>query len=314
VAGRIYGRVSTHDIDRIRTFKQLDAVPSVRIGIDLPAGRVTATSDRWGRFQFDDVPPGRYPLSVDAGKGLTPWMSSPVVMPGPQSCVDSSIVLQPAGKLSGRVLTADGRPAAGIYLRVLPDGPAGSPLTQLVTHGKTTGPDGTFSFEGLRPDTYVVAVNPDAGDPTGRQPYGAVWFGGANRAAATRIPLAEGAAVALDRPFVLPPPLPTRTFTVAAACRDGSVPPGLMVRAAAANGARFAEFDTTGRGDVRTLTLVRDQAYTLYVSIFVPAGNSGPGGGPRREEKLAPMELPAGAPGRHIALVAPLTQCAETAR
>ena len=56
--GTIYGRVSRYDIDRIREFKSLEAIPSVRIAIDLPAGSVTTASDQWGRFQFANVPPG----------------------------------------------------------------------------------------------------------------------------------------------------------------------------------------------------------------------------------------------------------------
>jgi hypothetical protein len=59
---------------------------------------------------------------------------------------------------------------------------------------------------------------------------------------------------------------------------------------------------------------VRDQDYTLLVSIFIPAGLQRPGRGVRREEQLPVTELPAGAPGRHIALVAPFTNCAETVR
>ena len=59
---------------------------------------------------------------------------------------------------------------------------------------------------------------------------------------------------------------------------------------------------------------MRDQAYTLLVSIFIPAGPERPWRGVRRKEDLAAMELAAGAPGRHIALVAPFTNCAETAR
>ena len=65
---------------------------------------------------------------------------------------------------------------------------------------------------------------------------------------------------------------------------------------------------------VRTLTLVQDQAYTLNVSIFIPGGPVLPEGRLRREEKLAPMDLPAGAPGRHMALTAPFTNCADSAR
>ena len=70
-----------------------------------------------------------------------------------------------------------------------------------------------------------------------------------------------------------------------------------MTRAAATGGALFDEFDETGRGPVRTLKLVRDQAYTLLVSIFIPAGPERPWHGERREEELPVTELAAGAPG-----------------
>jgi hypothetical protein len=186
-------------------------------------------------------------------------------------------------------------------------------LSQLVNLGRTTDPDGRFTFDGLSPDSYVLAVNPEGADATGRQPYAPAFLGGADRASATRIPVGEGSPIELERPFVLPAPLATRTFTVAVTCRDGSVPPALMTQAMAI-GARFSEFDERGDGPVRTLRLVRDQAYTLLVSMFVPAGPDRTGRGERREEKLPRTDLPAGAPGRHIAFVAPSTNCAETAR
>jgi hypothetical protein len=241
-------------------------------------------------------------------------MAVPIALSDRQACAETQIVLQPSGKISGQVQTADGHPASGVYLRLLPDGPAGSRLVQLVQHGKTAGPDGRFTFDGLGPDHYVLAINPDAGEPTGRQPYAAAFFGGVDRASATRIAVGEGTAIEMERPFVLPPPLPTRTFTVAVTCQDGSTPPATMTRAAAIGGTHFAEFEEIGEGPVDTLKLVRDQAYTLLVSIFIPAGPERPWRGVRRKEDLPPMELAAGALGRHIALVAPFTNCAETAR
>ena len=315
-AGRIYGRVMRYDIDRMREFKPLEAIPSVRIALDLPTGQVTTASDHWGRFQFANVPPGEYQLLADAGQGLTSWMKESIVLPDRGACVDTKIVLWPAGKLSGLVLRADGKPGSGIDVRLLPDGPARSRLAQLAGLGQTTGPDGRFTFQGLSPDSYVVAVNPEGVHATGRQPYGPAWFGGSDRASATRIRVEEGSAIDLDRPFVLPAPLATRTFTVAVTCRDGSVPAGLITKAMATNGAVFAEFDDTDAGPVRTLTLVRDQAYTLLVSVFIPERENPdrPWENRRREERLAPTELPAGAPGRHVELVAPFTDCAATAR
>jgi carboxypeptidase family protein len=309
-AGSIYGHVSRYDIDRIREFMPLEDIPSVRIALDLSGGPVT-TSDEWGRFQFANVPPGKYQLSVDAGQGLTPWMSRPVVLSGLDACVDTEIVLQPSGKVSGTVLTADGKPGAGIYIRLVPDGPAGSPLVEHVDHGQTTDSTGHFTFDGLEPGSYAVAINPDGDEATGRQPYAPAFFGGADRASAKRIPISEGSAATLDRPFVLPAPLVTRTFTVTVTCQDGSTPAAISTEAHAP-GVVFGEFDETGQGPVRTLKLVRDQNYSLLVSIYVPEGSEHPGR--RREEKLPTTDLPAGAPGRHIALVAPFSNCAETAR
>ncbi len=45
-----------------------------------------------------------------------------------------------------------------------------------------------------------------------------------------------------------------------------------MTRAMGVKGAAFAEFDETRDGPVRRLKLVRDPAYTLLVSIFIPHG------------------------------------------
>jgi len=305
VAGSVYGRVSRYDVDRIRRFQPLEAIPAVRIGLTLPSGVVTTASDQWGSFRFANVPPGTYQLSIDAGLGLAPWVSQPVVLTDGAACVDTQVVLRPSGRVSGQVLTADSRPAGGFYVRLLPDSLEASPLAQHVDGGDMTGPDGRFTFEGIAPGSYVLAVNPDAGDPTGRQPYASAYFGGADRASATRILVGE-AAIELERPFVLPAPLATRTFTVAVTCQDGSVPAGLMTRAQAP-GSVFAEFDDTAQGPVRTLTLVRDQDYRLLISIFIPVQPQA--SGERREQKLPVIDLPAGSPGRHIELVAPFRNC-----
>ena len=153
-----------------------------------PLGRV---AHKWGRFQFANVPSGEYQLSVDAGHGLTPSMLLPVVVPYRKSCVETEIVLEPSGRISGRVVTADGTAGARIYVRLVPDGPAGSLMVQHVAHAQTTDAEGRFTFEGLDPDSYALAVNPDGNEATGRQPYAPAFFGGTDRASATRIPVTK---------------------------------------------------------------------------------------------------------------------------
>jgi hypothetical protein len=106
VPGRVYGRVTRYDGE----FKPFLPIPSVHIALDRPDGRVVATSDKWGRFQFTDVPPGNYQLAVDAGRGLRPWMVEPVALSHRKPCVDTEIVLWRAGKMAGKRRTADGKP------------------------------------------------------------------------------------------------------------------------------------------------------------------------------------------------------------
>ena len=176
-------------------------------------------------------------------------MAVPIALSDREACAETQIVLQPSGKISGQVQTADGQPASGVYLRLLPDGPAGSRLVQLVQHGKTAGPDGRFTFDGGSvPTTTCWRSTWDAGEPTGptactRPRSLAV----STAPPPTRIAVGEGTAIEMERPFVLPPPLPTRTFTVAVTCQDGSTPPATMTRAAAIGGTHFAEFEEIGR-------------------------------------------------------------------
>ena len=60
VPGRVYGRVARYDVDRIREFKSLDAIPSVRVALDRPAGRVIA----------DQRPVGPVPVHGRAARQL----------------------------------------------------------------------------------------------------------------------------------------------------------------------------------------------------------------------------------------------------
>jgi hypothetical protein len=308
VPGTIYGTIVRYDIDRIRHFRPLDPIRDVSVSVDVPDGRRSAISDAWGRFVLDRVPPGQHTLAIDAGAlGLSPWMAEPVTVGERGACASAHVVLQPAGKVSGRLVDGAGRPASGIYVRLIPDGPAGSLLAQMVDRGAMTDDDGRFAFDGMTPGAYTVAVNPE-NTPTGQQPFPPTWFGGVDRASATRI-WVEGGPVELPVPFVLSDTLPTRTFTFAVTCRDGSVPTYVHATARSAGGHPFGESDLEVRG-VHSLTLLRDTEYLLKVTASIPFSPSGPRGRQRRGEELPPMVIPAGEPGRHLALVAPFNDCA----
>ena len=248
VPGSIYGRVARYDIDRIRDVRAARAHPLGPDRAQSPGRQGHRDQRPVGPFQFANVPPGTYPVVVDAGQGLAPWMAEAVVLPDPEACADTRD--RPPAVGAGVRPHGHRRRAtrgAGSTCGCCPTDRPRSVLAQHVDLAGTTDGDGRFSFDGLGPDNYVIAVNPDAGDATGRQPYAPAFFGGADRATATRIPVADGAAIELERPFVLP-----------AAAADphvhgGRVVPGRLGAAGpdrtatTAAGAMFGEF-AHGRG------------------------------------------------------------------
>ena len=183
VMGRVYGRIGREAL----LASSSAAVAGARLSLDLPSGGRTAVSDRFGRFQFADVPPGDYPLGVRAA-GLEPSGAPRVVLRSTDGCISILVGMHPAGRISGRVVGPGGRPAPGIPVRAVDATDSRRSLPTAVT-----GTDGRFTIRGLDAGTYLLAVNP-TGQPTVRQPFRTAWFGGQDQASARRLRLAH------DRP------------------------------------------------------------------------------------------------------------------
>lgn len=96
VEGRVYGRVTRYDPARVGV-EVPDRVSSVRLWLDLPSGRVTATSDAWGRFTFSGVPPGKYRIGVDAGPGLAPSFGTALDVLARSGCTNAHVTLEASG-------------------------------------------------------------------------------------------------------------------------------------------------------------------------------------------------------------------------
>jgi hypothetical protein len=310
VPGSVYGRVTRYDTERIRRFRPMDPISSVLLWLDLPAGRVSSTSDAWGRFRFDNVPPGKYPIGVDAGPLLTPWIPDTVTMTAERGCEDASVVLHPSGRLTGRLVSATGRPVKGQQLLVL-DALREDRQLAIGDFSRPSTADGRFEFDGLTPGEYLVALNPH-GFPSSRSPYGPVFLGGADRAAARPVRVGPNLPTELPGPVVLPPPLPTRTFTVSVKCQDGGTPPAWSATASATLRKAGDEYASDyGQGE---LVLLRDVAYTLRVGGGVSVDVPGSTARRRQVFDLPPVEIPAALPGKSLSFVVPFSRCGDDGR
>ena len=123
-------------------------VAAARISLRGPAARA-ATTAPGGDFQFAQLPPGDYDLSVeksgylDSARGSAPQ----AVRLKPSALSESVVIdLTPLGAMEGAVSDEEGKPLPGVYVTV-----AGE--------SHTTDQAGRFTFEDIVPGSYRVAVN-----------------------------------------------------------------------------------------------------------------------------------------------------------
>jgi protocatechuate 3,4-dioxygenase beta subunit len=169
-AGHISGRITAQSTNTPIADAQVTLIPQTR-----PAGPAglppQAFTDRDGRFQFDDVTPGTYRISVQKS-GFAPdeWFpgqppSQQVrVAPG-QSVSGIDRQLQKGAVIGGRILDANGEPMPDVPIMVMRHVAIGrgtsSRLIPAPGQGRQTNDLGEFRMSGLAAGEYYVAAMPN---------------------------------------------------------------------------------------------------------------------------------------------------------
>jgi hypothetical protein len=132
---------------------------AVKVFTQLGSRPDETSTDAQGQFSIRALKPGEYSSSFDH-EGFAPLETG---MGGSlkrlhvdgKTTARLDVELIPFGRISGRVVDADGKPVAEAVVTL--DGPPASR-----TPAVTTGTEGTYSFDKLRPGSYMILAKPKA--------------------------------------------------------------------------------------------------------------------------------------------------------
>ena len=157
--GRIFGTVRTFDrsFDYQHTSGERRLSAKVRL---LGAGKEQSATAANGSFEFRGLEPGRYQLDVEPPTGYASnYTSVTIDIPDGRACHEQLFHLAPAGRVTGLVVSADGRPAVNVQIELTPPETPIHPSYGLATLDARTRNDGTFEIVGVPPGKYIVGVN-----------------------------------------------------------------------------------------------------------------------------------------------------------
>ena len=157
--GRVFGIVTTFErsFDYQYTSRQRRLSTKVRL---VGAGREQSTTSTNGSYEFRDLEPGRYQIELDPPEGYASnYTRFPVDLPNERACHEQTFHLAPAGRVTGLVVTADGRPAPNVQIELTTPEARAHPTYGLSTVSARTGNDGSFEIAGVPPGKYILGVN-----------------------------------------------------------------------------------------------------------------------------------------------------------
>ena len=118
-------------------------------------------TDKNGRYTIE-LPPGKYQLEVvDAKTRLPVDYSETVSLPDPLSCARRDLAVVWNGRVRGRVLTLQGKPAADVQLTLIASG-----ATRAGNQFATTDAKGQYEFSGVQAGEYTVVAYSAKNVPT----------------------------------------------------------------------------------------------------------------------------------------------------
>lgn len=195
--------------------------PDVLITIEGESEQKEIHPDAEGRYRVSGLKPGRYKVALRLPETLTTPRNEEVITVADRGCAAVGWYITDNGRVSGRVVNADGEPVAKILVSLVDPGASASDYPSKL---ERTNDEGYFSFSAVPAGTYHIAVNrnrfPDPNDPTNAYPP-SFYPGVVDQKHAQAITVGAGEKLS-DFEIRIPAKLPDSILTGTVVWADGS--------------------------------------------------------------------------------------------
>jgi len=222
--GTISGEVRLHRPSRENN-DTLPPVKDVKILFDGPNIKFERKTDSEGKYRISGLPPGTYKVRIDLPEGLSIYNPEVELKVRDRGCREAFFLVEPDTQLTGKVLDAQGMPAANVWMELVPVSREGNVYPSNVQTDK----EGRYVMKLVRPGNYHLGVRIAGLAGSTYVPYPQTYYPGVkDRSQATVITINEGQRIELDE-LVLPARFIERTLNGIVVDLDGTPVAGAVV-------------------------------------------------------------------------------------
>lgn len=276
--------------------EQLGPLSEVEILIEGAGRSYNVRTDESGRYKLTGLAPGTYKVKPNFSEKLRGWDTERPVTLTERGCAIVSFSVTDNGRISGRVVDANGQPVPRIMVDLIPVSQTDSERPNSMYN--SADDEGRYELKFVPPGNYLLGIrlNGLGGPDAPQAAYPRAYYPGVARAQeALIISLGEGDVIK-DVDLRLPPRLAERTISGRVILPDGRPAAKAMVaRHEVTYSARGLSYGVN-TDDQGNFSFTGYEGISYYVSAYASDANG-------RQRHAEPVDVPPTGPAKDIVLM-----------